>query len=168
MLALQFEGKQTMDSRVSTIYFLARRLGAWLLAVAIAYVLASITATQSVVSKLTGMGLKVPLSDRLAMTLQDILGMANMFLPMVAFALLMAFMTAALLCRWLARWRLPLYALAGATALVMIHVILHLAFGLTPIAIARSGAGLAIQGLAGAAGGICYILLIRRQAAAEW
>jgi hypothetical protein len=168
MLALQFEGKQTMDSRVSTIHFLARRLGAWLLAVATAYILASVTATQSVIGKLNGMGLEVPFADRLAMTLQDILGMANMFLPMVAFALLVAFMTAALLCRWLARWRLALYALAGATALVMIHVTLHLAFGLTPIAIARTGGGLALQGLAGAAGGVCYILLIRRQATAEW
>ena len=135
-----------MDSRVSTIYFLARRFGAWLLAVATAYVLASVTATQSVIGQLAGMGIAVPMSDRVAMTLQDILGMANMFLPMVAFALLVAFMTAALLSRWLARWRLPLYALAGATAVIMIHVILHLAFGLTPIAIARTGAGLAIQG----------------------
>jgi len=168
MLAPQFKGKQTMDSRVSTIYFLARRLGAWLLAVATAYVLASVTATQSVIGQLAGMGITVPMSDRVAMTLQDILGMANMFLPMVAFALLVAFMTAALLCRWLARWRLPLYALAGATAVIMIHVILHLAFGLTPIAIARTGGGLAIQGLAGAAGGICYLLLIRRQAIEDW
>ena len=168
MLALQFEGKQTMDSRVSTIHFLARRLGAWLLAVAVAYILASVTATQSVIARLTDMGLEVPFDDRLTMTLQDILGMANMFLPMVAFALLVAFMTAALLCRWLGHWRLPLYALAGATALVMIHVFLNLAFGLTPIAIARTGGGLALQGLAGAAGGVCYILLIRRQAVAEW
>jgi hypothetical protein len=91
-----------------------------------------------------------------------------MFLPMVAFALLIAFMTAALLCRWLARWRLPLYAVAGAAALVTIHLILHLAFGLTPIAIARTAGGLMLQGLAGAAGGVCYFLLIRRQAIEDW
>jgi hypothetical protein len=157
-----------MDTRVSTIYFLARRLGAWLLAVAVAYLLASATATQSVISSLAGMGLDVTLSARVQMTLSDILGMANMFLPMVAFALLMAFMTAALLCRWLARWRLPLYAVAGAAALITIHLILHLAFGLTPIAIARTAGGLLLQGLAGAAGGVCYILLIRHQAIEDW
>lgn len=157
-----------MDTRVSTIYFLARRFGAWLLAVAVAYLLASATATQSVISSLAGMGLDVTMSTRVQMTLSDILGMANMFLPMVAFALLMAFMTAALLSRWLARWRLPLYAVAGATALVAIHLILHLAFGLTPIAIARTAGGLVLQGLAGAAGGVCYILLIRRQAIEDW
>jgi hypothetical protein len=157
-----------MDTRVSTIYFLARRLGAWLLAVAVAYLLASATATQSVISSLAGMGLDVTVSARVQMTLSDILGMANMFLPMVAFALLMAFMTAALLCRWLARWRLPLYAVAGAAALITIHLILHLAFGLTPIAIARTAGGLLLQGLAGAAGGVCYILLIRHQAIEDW
>jgi hypothetical protein len=157
-----------MDNRVSTIQFLLKRLGAWLLAVAIAYLLASVTATLAVIGSLTDMGLAVPIADRLGMALRDILGMANMFLPMVAFALLIAFMTAALLCRWLARWRLPLYALAGAAAVVMIHLLLNLAFGLTPIAIGRSAGGLALQGLAGAAGGICYILLVRNQSAGDW
>ncbi|MCW8873584.1 MAG: hypothetical protein OQK01_13305 [Xanthomonadales bacterium] len=157
-----------MDTRVSTIYFLTRRLGAWLLAVAVAYVLASATATQSVIGSLAGMGVDVQPGVRLQMTLSDIVGMANMFLPMVAFALLMAFMTAALLCRWLARWRLPLYAVAGGAALITIHLILHLAFGLTPIAIARTAGGLLLQGLAGATGGVCYLLLIRRQAIEDW
>ena len=157
-----------MESRASTIYFLTRRLGVWLLSVMVAYLLASVTATLSVISRLAGMGLDVSLGDRVAMTLRDIVGMAGMFLPMVAFALLMAFMTAALLCRWLSRWRLPLYALAGAVALVTIHLVLHLAFGLTPIAIARTAGGLVLQGLAGAVGGICYILLVGRPAVMEW
>ena len=120
------------------------------------------------IGSLAGMGVNVQPGVRIQMTLSDILGMANMFLPMVAFALLIAFMTAALLCRWLARWRLPLYALAGAAAVVMIHLVLNLAFGLTPIAIGRSAGGLALQGLAGAAGGICYILLVRNQSAGDW
>ena len=138
------------------------------MSVVAAYLLASVTATQSVIIRLEGMGMDVAFGDRIAMTLRDIVGMAGMFLPMVAFALLMAFMTAALLCRWLSRWRLPLYALAGAVALITIHLVLHLTFGLSPIAIARTAGGLALQGLAGAAGGICYILLTGRQAAVEW
>jgi len=133
-----------------------------MLSVVVAYILASITATQSVIGRLTGMGLDVTLGDRIAMTLRDITGMAGMFLPMVAFALLIAFMTAALLCRWLPRWRLPLYGLAGAVAVACIHLGLHLAFGITPVAIARSG--LLLQALAGAAGGFTYLFLIRRQA----
>jgi hypothetical protein len=84
---------------------------------------------------------------------------------LVAFALLIAFMTAALLCRWLSRWRLPLYLLAGATAVVCIHLGLNLAFGITPVAIARSSLGLLLQALAGAAGGFTYLFLIKRQPA---
>ncbi len=157
-----------MDNRASTIHFLARRFGAWLLAVAVAYALASLAASQSVIGSLAAMGIDVPTGDQLEMMLRDLLGMANMFLPMVAFALLMAFMTAALLCRWLARWRIPLYAVAGAAAVITIHLVLHLAFGLTPIAIARTPGGLALQGVAGAAGGLCYVLLVRRQSPQEW
>lgn len=157
-----------MDSRYPIIRFLALRLGTYLIAVTVGYVLATLTATQAVVARLAGMGVEVSLTERAAMSLKDIAGMAPMFLPMVAFALLVAFMAAALLCRWPvrlpARWRLPLYALAGAAALVTIHLLLHLAFGLTPIAIARSPGGLLLQGLAGAAAGCSYIFLVRRQA----
>ena len=49
--------------------------------------------------------------------------------------------------------------LAGFTALVAMHVIMNLTFGITPIAIARSAGGLFVQGLAGAVGGVLYISL---------
>lgn len=155
-----------MENRLSTLRFLAGRLAAWLCAVAAAYLLAVIAATQAVVARLQGMGVPVPFGERLAMSLQDLAGMANMFLPMVAFALLVAFMCCALLWRWLGprlpRGRPLLYFAAGAAALVAIHLSLHLAFGITPIAAARSGGGLALQGLAGGAGGLLYPLLARR------
>jgi hypothetical protein len=112
------------------------------------------------------------------MTLQDLQGMAGMFLPMVAFAYLAAFMAAALVGRWpgglpasltaslpaslVARWRSSLYVLAGATAIVMIHVTLRLAFGLTPVAAARTAGGLVLQALAGGIGGLTYVYLARR------
>ncbi len=154
-----------MDSRTATIYFLARRLGAWLLAVAAAYLIASITATQAVVVELGHMGVDVPPGERALMTGKDILGMASTLLPMIAFALLVAFMAAALCCRWLERWQVAVYALAGASGLITIHLTLNLALGLTPVAIARSVGGLMLQGLAGGIGGFTYILLIRRQPA---
>ncbi len=148
-----------------TLRFLLGRLGCYLAAVLLGYTLATLVATQHVVGHLGDMGITVGWQDRLAMTVQDLAGMASMFLPMVAFALLIAFMTAALLCRWLSRWRLPLYLLAGATALVCIHLGLNLAFGITPVAIARSSVGLLLQALAGAAGGFTYLFLIKRQPA---
>ena len=92
-----------MNNWLPIIRFLAGRLAAYLAAVGVAYLLASITATWSVVASLARMGVEVAPSDRLAMTLADLAGMAPMFLPMVAFALLIAFMCAALLNRWLHR-----------------------------------------------------------------
>jgi hypothetical protein len=152
----------SLETWLPTIRFLAKRLAAYLSAVAAAYLLASVTATQAVIASLGGMGVHVGMAERLAMSLRDIPGMAPMFLPMVAFALLIAFMSCALLSRWLRRWRLPLYLLAGATGVICIHLGLHLAFGITPVAIARTGAGLLVQGIAGAIGGLVYLALITR------
>ena len=126
------------------------------------YVLATVFATQAVVSSLAGMGLVLPFSERLSMTVRDLGGMAGMFLPMVAFGLLIAFMTTALICRYKNQWRTPLYILAGAIAVVCIHLGVNAAFGITPVPIARTPAGLLSQGLAGAAGGLTYLLLSRR------
>ncbi|MEE4218099.1 MAG: hypothetical protein V2I48_10850 [Xanthomonadales bacterium] len=144
---------------MNVIEMLAKKLGIYLAAVLTAYLLASASATQSVVASLSSMGVPVGLGDRVVMTLGDVVGMAGMFLPLVAFALLVAFLFTALLCRWLGRWRTPLYLLAGATALVAMHLAMNLAFDLTPVAIARSTFGLLVQGAAGAAGGFVYVRL---------
>ena len=144
---------------MNVIAMLAKKLGIYLSAVLAAYILASASATQHVVASLSSMGVAVSPADRLSMTLHDFLGMSASLLPLVAFGLLAAFLVTALLCRWLGRWRTPLYVLAGATALVAIHALMNLALGLTPVAIGRSAGGLLVQGLAGAAGGYVYIRL---------
>lgn len=141
---------------------LGKKLGIYLSAVFTAYLLASAAATQHVVTSLASMGVTVSLGERAAMTMRDIGGMAGMFLPVIAFGLLLAFLATALLCIWLGRWRRPLYVLAGFGALVTIHVAMNLAVGLTPVAAARTTAGLLTQGLAGAAGGWVYIRLNER------
>ena len=133
-----------------------RKLAAYLLAIIVAYLLASITATQSVIARLAEMGVDVNFADRLRMTLNDIAGMAGMFLPMIAAGFLAAFLLTALLCRWLGKRPVALYILAGAVALITIHLTLNLAFGITPVAIARTTGGLLIQGLAGAVGAYFY------------
>jgi hypothetical protein len=148
-----------MNDRKTILHSLLFRLGVYLLAVAVSYLLASIFATRAVVSSLAGMGVEVSLADQLTMTVQDLAGMAGMFLPMVAFALLIAFLTAALLCRWWGQWRTPLYVLAGAVGMVTIHLMLNLAFAITPIAAARTTGGLIMQALAGAVGAYLYIYL---------
>jgi hypothetical protein len=148
-----------MSHWLPMIRFLGTRLAIYLSAVVVSYLLAAVSATQSVISSLAGMGVPVDFTGRLTMTLADIVGMAGMFLPMVAFGLLIAFMATALICRYWNQWRIPLYIIAGATALVSVHLALNLAFGITPVASARTAAGLVMQALAGAAGGLTYVLL---------
>ena len=151
-----------MNNWLSIIRFLGTRLAIYLSAVAVAYLLASIMATQSVISSLSGMGVDLSLAERAGMTLRDFGGMAGMFLPMIAFGLLIAFMATALICRYWNQWRTPLYIVAGAAALVCVHLALNLAFGITPVAIARTTTGLGLQALAGAVGGYTYVYLSGR------
>jgi hypothetical protein len=151
-----------MNQRLYFVRFLGTRLALYMAAVIVAYLLAAVSATQSVVSSLAGMGVKLNFTERLSMTLNDITGMAPMLFPMIAFGLLIAFMTTALICRYLTRWKVPLYALAGAVALLCIHLALHYLFSITPVAIARTPGGLAVQALAGAAGGLTYVFLSRK------
>lgn len=165
MLAAPVEPWQTpdpMEPRRTLLRFLAGRLAAYLAAVATAYVLATAGGTQFTVASLASMGVIVPPGDRLAMTAGDLAGMAGMFAPLVAFALLLALPAAALLARWLPGWRTALYLAAGGAALLAIHLGLQLAFGLTPVAAARSPGGLAWQALAGATGAYLYLRLVRR------
>ena len=145
-----------MNESRSIGWMLARRLAVYLAAIAVTYLLAAISATQHVASSLESMGLPVSVGTRISMVGQDLVGMAGMFLPLIAFGFLVAFLVTALLCRWWGRWRNALYALAGACALICIHVALNLAFDITPVAIARSTSGLMLQGLAGALGGYVY------------
>ncbi len=133
-----------------------RRIGSFVLAVAATYVLGVISASQHVAASLESMGAEVDFGTRLAMIGHDLGGMATSFLPMIVIGLLVAFAVAALLLRWLPRYRYLLYTLAGAAAVVTIHLALNAAFDITPVAVARSLGGLLVQGLCGAVGGYVY------------
>jgi len=137
--------------------FMLRIFGAYLLAVLLTYLAAAIAATQSVMSSLADMGVAVPLADRLVTTGQDLVGMAALFLPIIAVALGIAFPVAALVLRWRPDWRWFGYPLAGGAALLGVHVALELAFGITPVAAARSVPGLTVQALCGALGGWVFL-----------
>jgi hypothetical protein len=133
-----------------------RRIGSFVLAVAVTYVLAVISASQHVAGSLESMGAEVGFGTRLGMIGHDLGGMATSFLPMIVIGLLVAFAVAALLLRWLPRYRYLLYAVAGAAAVVTIHLALNAAFDITPVAVARTGGGLLVQALCGAVGGYVY------------
>ena len=133
--------------------------GAFLLAVAATYVTAAAAATQAVMASLSGMGVDVSLADRLATTLADQVGMFATFAPLLAIALGIGFAVAALVCRWLPGWRRVGYLAAGFAAVVAMHMLLRAVLDVTPVAAARTIAGLTIQGLAGALGGHVFYLV---------
>jgi len=82
-----------------------RMLGAYLLSILTAYVLAAIMSTQWVVFNLGDMGLPISFGQRISMTGHDLIGMAGMFLPLIAAGFLAAFLLTSLLIRWLGQWR---------------------------------------------------------------
>ena len=145
---------------MNTFALLSKKFGIYLASVLAAYILAVAGASWHVANRLASMGVPLDAGERMAMTARDLAGMAGMFVPIIAFGFLVAFLVTALLCRWPRALRpmacLALYALAGFAALVCVHVTLHLALGLTPVAVARTVTGLLGQGLAGAVGGLVY------------
>lgn len=134
-----------------------RKAVAYLLAVITTYALATVAATQSVLASLKGMGVTVSFGQRLEAIGHDLLGMANLFLPLIAVALLIAFVVTAVIGRWVPRWRPALHVAAGAVAVVALHLILNAVFDITPIAAARTASGLLVQALAGAVGGYAFV-----------
>lgn len=142
-----------------------RALGAYVSAVLLAYAFAAVAATQSVMARLADMGVEVSFGVRLQTTLQDLAGMAAMYLPIIAAAFAVAFPVAALVSRFLPGWRSLGYPLAGGVAILAVHFILNQTFNITPVAAARTPLGLAFQGLAGVLGGyVCLRLLPARPA----
>ena len=136
-----------------------RKTTAFLSAVIVTYVLAAIASTQSVLDSLREIGIPVSRTERLEAIAHDLVGMATTFLPLIALALLIAFLLTGAILRWLPKWRTALYIISGAAAIVGLHLILRATFDITPVAAARTGMGLAIQALAGAVGGYAFIRL---------
>ena len=139
---------------------MARTLLAYVAAVLVTYVTAAIAHTQSVMANLREMGVAVTLGDRLGATVHDVAGMATLYLPIIAAGLAVAFPVAAAVIRAMPRWRPLGYSLAGGAAMLVIHVVLYQTFSITPIAAARTTAGLTVQALCGALGGWVFRLCL--------
>jgi hypothetical protein len=144
---------------------MVRVLKAFFTAVLIAYVLASVVFTQTILAKVQSFGLNVTLTDRLAATWHDIIGMSSSYLLLLLAAFILGMPAAAGLSRLLPARRALLFTLAGFVAVVALHVIMKAVLGVSGIAVTRSLIGLIGQGLAGAIGGYCYHLFSRPAAA---
>ncbi|MEM9056050.1 MAG: hypothetical protein AAGD86_01160 [Pseudomonadota bacterium] len=138
-----------------------RWLVGFVLAVLVAGALASVASTQFVLHELGKLGVAVSPGDRLAMTVHDVVGM----LPLYGGVIAVAFLVALPVAQWLSR-RAPqaagaLHFAAGFAALVVALKAMQLSFDITPVAGARSAAGLLVQGLAG--GLAALVLLAQRR-----
>lgn len=131
-------------------------LFAWAAAVVLAYMLATLAASQSVAGQLADLGVPLSLGERVQMSARDQLGMAGLFLPLIAIGMTIALLVAAWLGHRNPQRRTLLFMLAGAVALLCIHLALNWSFDITLVAVARSHLGLLSQALAGAAGGYLF------------
>lgn len=133
---------------------------AFLPAVFGAYVLGCVLATQVILARIETLGVTVDLRDRLYATGHDIVGMLTSYLPLMLIAFLLAMPVAAWLGRLLPRLRFALFGLAGAAAVIALHLIMKQVLGLNGIAAVRDQHGLLLQGLAGWFGGYLFFLFL--------
>ena len=125
------------------------------------FLLGSVLATQVILGNVQEMGMVVDLSVRLQATLHDLTGLAASYLPLLAVAFLIALPVTRGLRKLFPSRPLLLYVLAGAVAVITLHLALKAALGLSGIAATRTILGLLSQGLAGALGGYIYWTCIR-------
>lgn len=136
-----------------------RVLMAFVVCVLVAEALAATASTQFVLHELGRLGVAVPFSDRVDTTAHDIVGMLPIFGMVIGIGFLIAFPVAWLLSRPLPQWRTALFAAAGFCAIVVAHFVLNKSLSITPVAGARTGLGVLVQGLAGALAGWLYTRL---------
>ena len=120
-----------------------------------AFLVGSVIGTQIVLASVQSMGLDVTLAMRWSTALSDLAGLSSSLLPLMAIALgcswaLLIWLDHRKIVLATARWCVAL----GAATVMVLHPALNLAFGVDVFAPARSLAGLAGQGLAGAFGGM--------------
>lgn len=134
-----------------------KRILAFMVAVLGGYVFAVLAYSQLNLSNLTDMGVAVGFSDRFGTFAHDVLSMTSMYLPIMTVALLVAFLLAALVLRWVPHLRVLGYVLAGTVGMLAVILFFKVAMGTHPIAVTRTLVGLVSQGLAGAVAGLVYV-----------
>ena len=135
--------------------------------VLVALVIAAAAHTQFVLAGLTGLGVDIPVGIRIATTARDIVGLAPSYGVIIAVGFLIAFGVAALVRRHTTTLSPVAFPIAGAVAIAASLVLMNLSFPGTPLAGARSTAGIAAQVIAGGMGGWAFSRLARRRTPAQ-
>ena len=137
-----------------------RALLAFFPAVFGAYLLGSLLATQVILARLRDMGMPVTLREHLHASWHDVLGLTGNYLPLIALALLLAFPVATGLSRVLPKLRVLFFGLAGAAAVIVIHIAVREVLGVSGLAATRDLHGLLLQGVAGWFGGYLFYVFM--------
>ena len=140
---------------------MVRVIGAFIAAVVVAYVLAVVAYSQLNLASLVEMGIAVDAGVRMQTAWHDLLGMGSLYLPIIAVALLIAFLVARLILRWVPQLRALGYVLAGFVAIFTVDYALGnlVASGTHPLHVTITTVGLLSQCLAGALGGYVFMRL---------
>ena len=133
-----------------------RIISSYLLAVLVTYVLGAAFVSQGNIAAVTSMGFEISMAQRFEAMMHDVTSMYDIYLILIAIALLIALPVAEFIIRRFPELRMVGYLSAGFVAMVAIHVILKAVLGLSGIAPTRELAGLLAQGIAGALGGFVF------------
>ena len=134
---------------------------AFVAAVVLTFVAASSFHTHFVMQQLVRAGADVPMADGARTMFGDMVGLAPAFGTIVAITLLLGFLIAALVKRWLPSLAGIAYPVAGGAAMAAMLAIMRAVFGMTPIAGARGWDGWIAICLAGVLGGWLFARLTR-------
>tara|TARA_B110000914_G_C15369188_1_gene402332 strand:- start:171 stop:644 length:474 start_codon:yes stop_codon:yes gene_type:complete len=135
---------------------LVRNLCGFLAAVIAAYVLGAIFVSQGNIASIVAMDFDVSVAQRFDAALHDVTNMTDIYLPVIAVSYLISMPVATFLIKYAPQLRTLLYVLAGATGLLVIHLILKLVLGISGIAPTRTLVGLIAQAIAGGVGGYLF------------
>ena len=138
---------------------------AFIFAVLVTFLLASIVGTQIVLADIQSFGLDVSWSDRVSATIHDIVGLAPVLSALIGTAFLVAFVIAGLGNRFLGGNRTYWYLAAGLTSLPATLILIKIIMGATVFAAARTGFGMLLFALCGLTGGYLFTRLTQKRAA---
>lgn len=136
-----------------------KTLMAYLVSVIAGYVLATVLVSWTNIQAIVDLGFEITLSQRGDTIIHDLVSMTATYLPLMAIALLIGFVVAGLIIRMKPSLAFVGYVLAGFVAVIVLHVAMKAALGLTGVAAVRGMMGLIVQGLAGAFAGWCFFRL---------
>jgi len=135
---------------------MGRIAGSYLAAVISTYIVGVIFVSQGNIANVVAMGFQVTIAQRLDAVVHDLTHMTGIYLPVIAVSMLISLPVAAMIIKYAPHLRSIGYTLAGITALIAIHMIIKMVFGISGIAPTRTLIGLLAQGVAGGVGGYLF------------